>query len=139
MNSITHAKAVFKTPGSARTEFVGEYLRSKSPDVVSKEILMRFLAYDLLRALMWQAAETHHRPLHRLSFAGTMQHFEAVAPYLCLFAGTSQGRPSTSYCCPGSPMTPSATASVAWNPARSNADPSHTSSSTAPEMRCAKL
>ena len=49
---------------------------------------MHFLAYDLIRALMWQAAQEHDRPLHRLSFAGTMQRFQVVAPYLCLFAGT---------------------------------------------------
>ena len=75
-----------------KTTLKMEVLRGKSPDIVSKEILMHFLAYDLLRALMWQAAKTHHRPLHRLSFAGTMQHFEAVAPYLCLFAGTPKGQ-----------------------------------------------
>jgi hypothetical protein len=91
MNSIAHAQAVFNRPWSGRTEFVGKYLRGKSPDVVSKEILMHFLAYALLCALMWQAAETQHRPLHRLRFTGTMQHFEAVAPYLCLFAGTPKG------------------------------------------------
>jgi len=37
---------------------------------------------------MWQAAQEHDRPLHRLSFAGTMQRFQVTAPYLCLFAGT---------------------------------------------------
>jgi hypothetical protein len=71
-----------------KTTLEMEVLRGKSPDVVRKEILMHFLAYDLIRALMWQAAQRHNRPLHRLSFAGTMQHFEAVAPYLWLFAGT---------------------------------------------------
>jgi len=65
-----------------------EVLRGKSPDVVCKEVYMHFLAYNLIRALMWQAAYEHDRPLHRLSFAGTMQHFHAVAPYLWLFAGT---------------------------------------------------
>ena len=65
-----------------------EVLRGQSPDVVRKEILMHFLAYDLIRALMWHAAQEHNRPLHRLSFARTMQRFEVVAPYLCLFRGT---------------------------------------------------
>jgi hypothetical protein len=67
-----------------------EILRGKSPDIVRKEILMHFVAYDLIRILMWQAAQKHGRPLHRLSFAGTMERFHAVAPYLCLFAGTPQ-------------------------------------------------
>jgi hypothetical protein len=66
-----------------------EIVRGKSADIVRKEILMHFLAYDLIRALMWQAAQEHSRPLHRLSFAGTMQRFQVIAPYLCLFAGTT--------------------------------------------------
>lgn len=67
-----------------------DVLRGKSPDVVCKEIYMHMVAYNLLRALMWQAAETHDRPLHRLSFAGTMQRFEVMAPYLFLFCGTAR-------------------------------------------------
>lgn len=67
-----------------------EIVRGRSPDIVRKEILMHFLAYDLIRALLWQAAQEHARPLHRLSFAGTMQRFQVMAPYLCLFAGTAQ-------------------------------------------------
>lgn len=67
-----------------------DVLRGKSPDVVCKEIYMHMVAYNLIRALMWQAAQEHHRPLHRLSFAGTMQRFEVMAPYLCLFCGTAK-------------------------------------------------
>lgn len=65
-----------------------DILRGKSPDIVRKEILMHLLAYNLIRALMWQAARTHGRSLHRLSFAGTIQHLNALAPYLWLYAGT---------------------------------------------------
>jgi len=65
-----------------------DVLRGKSADVVPKEIVMHFLAYNLIRALMWQPAAERGRPLHRLSFAGTMQRFDVVAPYLGLFAGT---------------------------------------------------
>jgi len=68
-----------------------EIVRGRSPDVVGKEILMHFLACDLIRALLWQAGREHNRPLHRPSCAGTMQHFQVIAPYLCLFAGTAQG------------------------------------------------
>ncbi len=67
-----------------------EILRGQSEDIVRKEIYLHFLAYNLIRALMWQAAQTYHQPLHRLSFAGTLQRFHAVAPYLCLSAGTPQ-------------------------------------------------
>lgn len=65
-----------------------EVLRGKSADVVRKEVVMHFLAYNLIRTLMWQAAQEHGRPLHRLSFAGTMQRFDVVGPYLWLLAGT---------------------------------------------------
>jgi len=51
---------------------------------------MHLVAYNLIRALMWQSAQEHDRPLHRLSFAGTMQLFEVMAPYLCLFFGTAK-------------------------------------------------
>ncbi|MBM4028836.1 MAG: transposase [Planctomycetes bacterium] len=67
-----------------------EILRGESEDIVRKDIYMRFLAYDLIRALMWQAAQAHEQPLHRLSFAGTLQRFQAVAPYLGLLAGTPE-------------------------------------------------
>jgi hypothetical protein len=39
---------------------------------------------------MWQASVEHNRPLHRLSFAGTVQRFNVVAPYLYLFFGTGK-------------------------------------------------
>jgi hypothetical protein len=64
-----------------------DVLRCKSPQMVKKEIYMHFLAYNLIRVLMWQASRIHHRPLHRLSFAGTVQRFEVICPYLLLFSG----------------------------------------------------
>jgi hypothetical protein len=73
-----------------KTTLQMEILHGQSEDIVRKEIYLHFLAYNLIRALMWQAAQKHGQPLHRLSFAGTLQQFHAVAPYLCLFAGTSQ-------------------------------------------------
>lgn len=69
-----------------------DVLRGKSADVVRKEILMHLLAYNLIRALMWQAAEKHGQPLHRLSFAGTVGYLNALAPYLWLYAGSHQAR-----------------------------------------------
>jgi len=73
-----------------KTTLQMEILHGKSEDVVRKEIYMHFLAYNLIRALMWQAAQEQDQPLHRLSFAGTVQRFHAVAPYLWLFADTSK-------------------------------------------------
>jgi len=73
-----------------KTTLQMEVLRGKGEDIVRKEIVMHFLAYNLIRAVMWQAAQEHGRPLHRLSFAGTMERFHIMAPYLCLFRGTPQ-------------------------------------------------
>ena len=73
-----------------KTTLQMEILHGQSEDIVRKEIYLHFLAYNLIRALMGQAAQDHGRPWHRLRFAGTLQQFPAVAPYLCLFAGTSQ-------------------------------------------------
>ncbi|MHC4680660.1 MAG: IS4 family transposase, partial [Planctomycetota bacterium] len=64
-----------------------DVLRCKSPQMVKKEIYMHFLAYNLIRVLMLRASRTHHRPLHRLSFAGTVQRLEVICPYLLLFSG----------------------------------------------------
>lgn len=73
-----------------KTTMQMDVLLGKSPDVVRKEIIMHLLAYNLIRALMGQAAQKHGRPLHCLSFVGTVQHLNALAPYLWLFAGTNQ-------------------------------------------------
>lgn len=59
-----------------------DVLRGKTPDVVRKEIHMHLLAYNLIRGLMWQAAATHKRALHRMSFAGTVDRLNALGPYL---------------------------------------------------------
>ena len=64
-----------------------EVLRGKSADVVRKEIYMHLLAYNMVRSVMWQAAWRHSRPLHRLSFAGTMDRLNALEPYLQPHAG----------------------------------------------------
>ncbi len=68
-----------------------DILRSKSPAMVRKEIYMHLLAYNLIRQLMVSAAVAHGRNLHRLSFAGTIQHVDAVLPYLQLYVGTPRG------------------------------------------------
>jgi len=41
---------------------------------------------------MWQAAARHGRPLHRLSFAGTVDRLKALAPYLWLYEGTPRAQ-----------------------------------------------
>lgn len=67
-------------------------LRGKSADIIRKEILMHLVAYNLIRALMWQAARQHGQFLHRLSFAGTVARVNAIAPYLWFHARTRRAR-----------------------------------------------
>jgi hypothetical protein len=67
-----------------------DVLRGKSADIVRKEIYMHLLAYNLIRCLMWQAAAKHNCPLHRLSFAGTVDRLNTLEPYLQLFEGTDR-------------------------------------------------
>ncbi len=52
--------------------------RCKSPPMVLKEVLMHQIAYNIVRALMQEAALQYHLDLSRLSFKGTldaMAHF----------------------------------------------------------------
>lgn len=49
-----------------------EHLRCKSPAMVLKEFWMHMVAYNLIRALMVQAARRHSVSLARLSFKGSL-------------------------------------------------------------------
>ena len=51
-----------------------EKLLGQTPTMVRKEIWVHCLAYNLLRTLMWKAAESNHVPALRLSLQGTRQH-----------------------------------------------------------------
>ena len=74
-----------------KTRMGMEVVRGEGADVVRKEVFMHLLAYDLIRSLMWRAAAEHRRPLHRLSFAGTVDRLNASGPYLELFEGSQRG------------------------------------------------
>jgi hypothetical protein len=49
-----------------------EVLRCRSPKLVHKELEMFFIAYNLIRYLMTDAAKTHDVSVDRLSFKGTV-------------------------------------------------------------------
>lgn len=51
-----------------------DVLRSKTPEMVRKEIYAYLLAYNLLRTVMWEAGITHEVNPLRLSLQGTRQH-----------------------------------------------------------------
>lgn len=50
-------------------------LRSKSPRMIKKELLMHSIAYNLLRGMMQEAAEMYKVAVNRISFKATVQQF----------------------------------------------------------------
>jgi hypothetical protein len=54
-----------------------DVLRCKTPEMVTKEIWMHLLAYNLIRGVMAQAAEAHGEQPRHLSFKGTLQTMTA--------------------------------------------------------------
>jgi len=69
---------------SLKTTLRMEVLKAQSVVMIRKELLVYQLAYNLIRLLMWQAAQAHGVDAHRLSFAGTQQRVLAALPYLAL-------------------------------------------------------
>lgn len=69
-----------------------DILRGKSADLVTKEIVMHLVAYNLIRLLMWHAARRHGRDLHRLSFTGTLHRLHVALPLMLFGVGGTQGQ-----------------------------------------------
>jgi len=59
-----------------------DVLRCKTPEMVRKETWMTLLGYNVIRALMTQAAQEHQREPRRLSFKGALQTLVEFAPGL---------------------------------------------------------
>ena len=57
-----------------------EMIAAKTPDMVQKAIWIHLLAYNLLRLLMWQAAQPAQVSPLRLSLQGTRQQFNQLRP-----------------------------------------------------------
>ena len=55
-----------------------EDLRCKSPEMVLKEIWVHWLAYNLIRKAMAQAAVLHGRTVRQMSFASALQAIAAA-------------------------------------------------------------
>ncbi|MCK4578859.1 MAG: IS4 family transposase, partial [Candidatus Marinimicrobia bacterium] len=62
-----------------KTTMKMNFIDSKTPDMVRKQVWVHLLAYNLIRRLMWQAGERHNIPPLRISFKGTI---DVVAAYL---------------------------------------------------------
>ncbi len=59
-----------------------DILRCKTPEMIQKEMWMRVIAYNLIRAVMLQASITHRTQLDRLSFKGTLATVRHWVPAL---------------------------------------------------------
>ncbi len=56
-----------------------DVLRCKSPAMIERELLMHFIAYNLVRAVMQKAALTHDVDLERVSFKGCLDTVRSFA------------------------------------------------------------
>ncbi len=61
-----------------------DILRSKTPEMIRKEIYVYLLAYNLLRTVMWQAGTTNGVHPLRLSLQGARQHLDNFREQLAL-------------------------------------------------------
>ena len=71
-NSICAAGPSSSSFATSRSRSGMDVLRCQTPAMVRKEIVMHAIAYNLIRALMQQAAALYHVPLERLSFKGSV-------------------------------------------------------------------
>lgn len=69
---------------SLKTHLGMDILRGKSVDVVTKEMAMHVLVYNLTRLLMWRVARAHGRNPQRLSFTGTLHRLRHALPMLLI-------------------------------------------------------
>ena len=76
-----------------------DVLRCLSPAMIEKELLLHGLAYNLIRALMQRAALTHHQPLARISFQGTLDTLDHFAHAMHAVAHQPRKRATVLACC----------------------------------------
>jgi hypothetical protein len=69
---------------SIKTSLQMGHLRCKSPEMVEKEIWVHFLAYNLIRQTMAEAARAHSVLPRHLSFKGACQFVNSFAVYLAM-------------------------------------------------------
>jgi hypothetical protein len=59
-----------------------DVLRTRTPKMIEREVLMQAIAYNLVCAILQDSARTHGVPLDRLSFKGTLAALRHWAPLL---------------------------------------------------------
>jgi hypothetical protein len=62
-----------------KTNLALDVLRGRSPQMIERELWLHALAYNLVRALLVEAALTHDVPVERLSFKGALDALQAWA------------------------------------------------------------
>jgi hypothetical protein len=67
--------------GHLKTTMKMDHLRTKSPDMVRREVWAHVLAYNLIRTLMWEAGSRHRVEPLRLSFKGAMEETMVLWPF----------------------------------------------------------
>lgn len=72
-----------------KTSMGMETLRCLSPKMVHKELEMFFIAYNLIRCLMLDAAQIHHVEIQRLSFKGIV---DSVRQFSAAIAQARSGK-----------------------------------------------
>lgn len=60
-----------------KTNLSLDVLRGRSPHIVERELWLHAIAYNLIRALLLEAALTHDVPIERLSFKGALDAIHA--------------------------------------------------------------
>lgn len=71
-----------------KTSLGMDILRSKTPDMIRKEIYAFLLVYNLLRGLMFEAGTTYDTPPLKLSLQGTRHHLINFLPQFLFVAGS---------------------------------------------------
>ena len=59
-----------------------DVLRCRTPQMIQKEILMHFIAYNCIRRLMYEAAEEASLDVRQVSFKGSLQALRCWEPHL---------------------------------------------------------
>jgi IS4 transposase len=67
--------------GHLKTTMKMEFLRTRTPQMIKRELWAYLLAYNLVRTLMWQAALRRRCLPIRLSFKGAIQQIHALWPF----------------------------------------------------------
>jgi hypothetical protein len=66
-----------------KTTLQMEMLRSRTPEMLQKEVYSHLIAHNLVRCTMAQAAAEHAVPLERISFKGTLDALRQFSQAIC--------------------------------------------------------